>query len=174
MDIQQLIDSCDFDAVGQCSASALECRSEVRDMCAADRCQQYGKNWACPPACGELDYFAREISTRETCYVVQSFGELEDSFDFETMIELEKLQKERLAKLNELVKERYEDALVLSAGACGICAECSYPNAPCRFPERALVSMEAAGLVVSDVCTSAGIPYNHGPNTIAYTSCVIL
>ena len=174
MDIQHLIDSCGFDAVGQCATSALECRPEVRDMCAADRCQFYGKSWACPPACGEIESFQSEISVRASCYVVQSFGELEDSFDFETMLEIEKLQKERFFKLNELVKEHFEDALMLSAGTCTICEQCTYPDAPCRFPERALVSMEAAGLVVSDVCISAGIPYNHGPNTIAYTSCVII
>jgi hypothetical protein len=34
--------------------------------------------------------------------------------------------------------------------------------------------MESAGLMVNDVCMSAGIPYNHGKNRIAYTGCVVL
>ena len=33
-------------------ASTLKARSEVRDMCRADKCSRYGKNWRCPPACG--------------------------------------------------------------------------------------------------------------------------
>ena len=32
--------------------SAFKPLASVRAMCAADRCGQYGKNWACPPACG--------------------------------------------------------------------------------------------------------------------------
>jgi len=42
------------------------------------------------------------------------------------------------------------------------------------LPEWRLVSMESAGLMVNDVCMSAGIPYNHGKNRIAYTGCVVL
>ena len=174
MEIQELIDSCGFDATGKCSAGELVTRPEVRAMCAADKCQQYERNWACPPACGSIESFQKLIDERETCYVCQSFGELEDSFDFETMVAVEKLQKERFEKLNEVVKAQYPDALLLSAGTCGICKECTYPDSPCRFPEKSLVSMEAAGLVVSEVCTVAGVPYNHGPNTISYTGCVVL
>ena len=63
--------------------------------------------------------------------------------------------------------------MTLSAGTCTLCKECTYPDAPCRFPDKRLVSMEAAGLVVSEVCTQAGIDYNHGPQTIAYSGCVL-
>ena len=34
--------------------------------------------------------------------------------------------------------------------------------------------MEAAGLMVYQVCEVADVPYNHGPLTIAYTSAVLL
>ena len=33
----------------------LELRDEVRAMCSANTCRAYGKNWSCPPACGELE-----------------------------------------------------------------------------------------------------------------------
>lgn len=174
MDIHELIDACEFDAAGECGAAQLKTRPEVRVMCAADRCNTYGQNWACPPACGEIEDFQQQISARATCFVVQSFGPIEDSFDFETMVEEEKLQKKRFEKLNDLVKEQYPDALMLSAGTCQICKTCTCPDEPCRFPDRRLTSMEAAGLVVSEVCTLAGVPYNHGPNTISYTGCVVI
>jgi predicted metal-binding protein len=174
MDIHELIETCGFDATGECPSSLLKTRPEVRAMCAVDRCNAYGRNWACPPACGEIEDFQQQISQRTTCYVVQTCGDLEDSFDFETMVEVEMLQKERFEKLNDLVKERFPDALMLSAGTCQICKECTCPDAACRFPERRLSSMEAAGLVVSEVCTQAGVPYNHGPNTMSYTGCIVL
>ena len=36
-------------------ALTLRARNEVRDMCRADKCSQYGKNWRCPPACGSIE-----------------------------------------------------------------------------------------------------------------------
>ena len=61
----------------------------------------------------------------------------------------------------------------LSSGGCGICEKCTYPDAPCRFPDRAFPSMEACGLVVNDVCKASGIPYNYGPRTMTFTGCVL-
>ena len=33
----------------------------VRDMCAADTCGAYGKNWTCPPHCGTLEECAQKL-----------------------------------------------------------------------------------------------------------------
>jgi ATP-binding cassette subfamily B protein len=46
--------------IGFSEASKLDCTTiklmpEVRDMCAANKCNQYDKNWACPPGCGSLE-----------------------------------------------------------------------------------------------------------------------
>ena len=81
--------------------------------------------------------------------------------------------REEVLALHKLLSDCAPEARVLSAGTCTLCKPCAYPNEPYRFPDRAMVSMEAAGLVVSDVCTQAGIPYNHGKQTIAYSSCVL-
>ena len=46
---------------------------------------------------------------------------------------------------------------------------------PCpSLPAHALVSMEAAVLMVSEACEAAGLPYYHGLGTISYTSCILL
>lgn len=174
MDIMEAIESIGFDCVGSCSTEGLEVREEVREMCASGRCQVYGKSWACPPNCGDLPYFDAFIHDKATCYVVQTVGEMEDSFDFEAMMDAEHLQKERVFELHKLLQEVAPEARILSSGTCTLCKPCAFPDEPCRFPDRAMVSMEAAGLVVSDVCTLAGIPYNHGNLTIAYSSCVLI
>lgn len=174
MQIPEIIETCGFEQTGECSTEQVEVNPLVRDMCAADKCTVYNTNWACPPACGDIELFQNEIDARSTCYLVQTVGQLEDSFDIEAMEETAQLHKERVLKLNDLVKESFSDALVLSAGTCTICPTCSYPDAPCRFPQKRMVSMEAAGIWVSDLCQRAGIPYNHGENKIAYTSCILL
>ena len=161
--------------MGTCSAKELVARPEVRSMCAAGKCQVYGRSWACPPACGELEDFQKQMNAFDRCLVVQTVAQMEDDFDVEAMEEAGELQKRRVLDLVEAIDEAglSAETMTLSAGTCTLCAECTYPDEACRFPGKRLVSMEAAGLVVSEVCTQVGIPYNHGPQTIAYSGCVL-
>ncbi len=163
-----------FECIGTTTADKLRVREEVRDMCSADKCKSYDQNWACPPACGTIEHFRDEIAKRKDVVVFQTVGELEDEFDIDTMIDTSELHKERIPEFVKDVREHIPDCLVLAAGACTICDKCSYPDNPCRFPSRMFVSMEASGLVVSDVCTAADIPYNHGSDHIAYVSCIVI
>ena len=61
----------------------------------------------------------------------------------------------------------------MGVGACSLCEECTYPDAPCRFPDRMATSMEACGLFVSKVCTDNGLAYNYGQGNMAFTSCFL-
>ena len=54
-----------------------------------------------------------------------------------------------------------------------MCAKCTYPDKPCRYPSKRLSSMEAFGLFVSDICARSGLGYNYGPRTMTYTSCLL-
>jgi len=147
---------------------------EVREMCASNRCQKYNKCWTCPPACGTLEEFETKAKEYPHGVIVQTVGEVEDSFDFEGFQRIEKQHKQNLEKLTDYMREQNSDFWALGAGGCTICETCTYPDAPCRFPERALTSMEASGLWISDICKKNGIPYNYGPNHMAYTSCILL
>ena len=44
-----------FSNAGQLNLKALVFMPEVRQMCSADKCHAYGRNWRCPPACGTLE-----------------------------------------------------------------------------------------------------------------------
>ena len=163
-----------FTEVAPIDPSALLPKAEVRAMCAADKCHAYGRNWTCPPECGDLETCTRRIREKSRGLLVQSVGQLEDSFDIEGMMELEKDHNARFHALADKAHQVQPKALCLGTGGCRICGKgnCAYPE-PCRFPDRACASMEGYGLVVSDACTAAGIPYYHGPNTLAYTACIL-
>lgn len=152
--------------------AALAVREEVRDMCAAGKCRAYGHNWTCPPNCGTLAECGARIAGMASGLLVQTVGQLEDSFDFETMAETERLHLERFHALADLLREKRPGVLCLGSGGCRLCRECAYPD-PCRFPGRACSSMEGWGLLVSDACQAAGVPYYHGKNTLAYTACYL-
>jgi len=166
--------TCGFSRAGALNIEALEFLPEVREMCAADLCRSFGKRWTCPPGCGSLTEISEKASAFKCGILVQTVGDLEDDFDYESMMETEKRHNLSFQRLLEQLQEKYPNMLPMGAGACVICEECTYPDAPCRFPERAYPSMEAYGLFVSKVCEKSGIPYYSGKQTITYTSCILL
>ena len=151
----------------------LEFRQEVRDMCSADKCTQYNKNWACPPACGSIELSVEKAKKYSKAIMIQTTAVMEDSFDFETMMQAAKDHKERFGKVVELFRTEDPDCLPMGAGGCNICKKCTYPDEPCRFPDKAFTSMEAYGLYVAGECKKAGLEYNYGPNTLTYSSCIL-
>ena len=153
--------------------SALVPHPQVREMCAADRCQMYGRSWSCPPACGTLEQCGTRMSKYKRGILVQTTGALEDDFDLESIAQTERRHKKAFLDLTRQVRLIRPDCLPLTAGCCTLCRRCTYPHRPCRFPQKRLSSMEAYGLLVSDVCLKSGVPYNHGPRTITYTACIL-
>lgn len=151
--------------------ATIELKTEVRQMCQA--CHQYDKRWSCPPGCGTLEDCAGRIAAYRQGILVQTVGQLEDDFDVEAMMETEALHKANFTALRQLLAQQKIPVLPLGAGCCTVCKECTYPDSPCRFPEKCISSMEACGMVVTEVCKANGMPYYHGKNTIAYTSCVL-
>ena len=146
---------------------------EVRSMCEADRCGKYGKSWACPPGCGTIEQAAEQLRRYDSGLLVQTTGTLADEFDYEGMQSAARRHKRSFESFARQARLLYPGCLPLTAGTCTLCAKCTYPDRPCRFPGRRLSSMEAYGLWVSDICVRSGLPYNYGARTMTYTSCVL-
>lgn len=161
-----------FEDIGIIDTEKLRFLPEVREMCASGRCHMYGKSWVCPPACGSIEEAAEKAGLFQQGILVQTVGLLEDEFDGEGMMKAEKLQKRRFRKLARWMRNQKE-CLPLSVGCCTVCESCTYPKAACRYPLAAMPSMEAYGLLVSEVCEQAGRKYYHGEGTIAFVSCVL-
>ena len=163
-----------FEHCGPLDPATIELKEEVREMCASGKCAMYARRWSCPPGCGTLEECRTLLTGYTHGILVQSLGELEDSFDVEAMMETEAAHKERFYAMRKQLHELGAEAMAAGAGCCTVCRECTYPDAPCRFPEQRMSSMEALGMLVTEVCKANGLAYNHGPNTIAYTSCFLL
>ena len=162
-----------FSHAGLFDPALLRALPEVRDMCASNRCRRYDRSWSCPPACGTLEETAEKLHRYRVGLLVQTTAELEDDFDAEAMAEAEKRHKANFMTLTRQMRLLLPDCLPLSAGTCTVCRSCSYPDRPCRFPSKRLSSMEAYGLLVSEVCTQAGLNYYYGPRTLTYSSCIL-
>lgn len=137
-----------------------------RDMCAANLCGNYGRCWMCPPDVGDIDEMIAHAQTFDKIIVYQTISELEDSYDFEGMMEAAAVHGQvtsRIAALN------IPGRLILGAGGCHICEVCAKKtNEPCRFPERAIASLETYGMNVSELAKAAGMQYINGQDTVTY------
>ena len=173
MDWIKLAEDVGFEDVCQLNMASLQVMPEVREMCAADRCRHYNKSWACPPACGSLEEWQAKASRFTKGILMQTVGEVEDSFDIEGYMEISHRSSESFEKFADKLFEMKLDCLPMTVGGCTRCKTCTYPDAPCRFPEKRTSSMEACGLMVNQVCTDNGVPYNYGKNKMCYTSCLL-
>lgn len=161
-----------FDEVKPLDIDTLKPMKMVRDMCAADKCHAYGKNWTCPPHCGTLEQCAERMRRYRHGLLLQTVGYLKKPIDGRTIAQTEKRHLEQFHRFAELVRTRDPDALCLGAGGCRICKKCAWPES-CRFPEKACSSMEGYGLFVTQVCRDNDLPYHHGDRTITFTACVL-
>ena len=171
MDMEKYIEmarSQGFDTVAPLDVSTLEFLPEVRDMCAADKCHSYDKSWSCPPACGSIEEISQKCRQYTHGIIVQTIGRREDEYDFMYMMESHDTHKERFAALAEAYFAAGIDCYPMGTGACTICAKCTYPDAPCRFPDMRMSPLEGYGIFVSDLCTKNNIPYNRGKGTLTY------
>ena len=161
-----------FTAAGELDVKTLRPMQPVREMCAADKCRAYGKNWTCPPYCGTLEECSRQLAGYEKGILLQTVGILQKTVDTRGYRETEQRHLEHFRRFCELVRKTNPDALCLGSGGCRICAKCAWPE-PCRFPEQAVSSMEAFGLFVTQVCRENGLQYHHGEKTVTYTAAVL-
>ena len=172
--MEELGKKCGFTHVGPLKCSTIELRPEVRAMCEVNTCGRYDKCWSCPPGCGSLEECRKIIDAYQEGIIVQTVGELEDPLDGETMMETEALHKQHFLEMEKELRKIYPDMRPISAGSCTKCKVCSYPDAPCRFPNESFSSMEAYGMLVTQVCQANQMEYYYGNCTIAYTSCFLL
>ena len=82
--------------------------------------------------------------------------------------------EETTRQIREIFCEHSFDTIALSGESCAICKTCTYPDAPCRFPERQSSAMEAYGMLVSEVCQQNDILYYYGPGTLTYVGCILV
>jgi len=162
-----------FDEAVSLNMEVLMPRADVRDMCAADRCRAYGKNWTCPPHCGTLAECDEKMRQYSCGILLQTVGKMEKTIDTKAYRRTEERHLEQFRRLVGGVRAVYPDALCLGSGGCRVCKVCAWPE-PCRFPEQAYGSMEGYGLFVTQVCRENGLPYHHGEKTITYTACILL
>jgi predicted metal-binding protein len=69
----------------------------------------------------------------------------------------------------------YKELKILGAGGCRLCPKCGISDdVPCRFPDKAISSIEAHGIDAAHLTTAHGLNYINGENTVTYIALYLL
>lgn len=147
--------------------------AEVRAACAENLCGQYGTCHTCPPGCGEWDVLAAKYRAYRGAFLYTTLHKLQGACDFGEMLRSgNDHRRVDDALIDALHDAGFRDFVLSGAGSCPVCKKCTYPDAPCRFPDKARSAMEALGIDVVALAADKGITYDHGKGTVTYFSIV--
>ena len=154
--------------IGEVNIGELEYRDDIRKICEGNSCRSYGTCWACPPAVGTLEECRQRCEQYERMFVFSRVYSLSGPFDMKGMMEAMKDFKKVTEAFDKALGEEASPRMLLSNEGCGRCSECTYPDEPCRFPDRLYHSIEGYGFLVYELAKKAGLEYNNGQNTVTY------
>jgi len=146
--------------------------SEVRDLCKRNACGMYGKTWACPPGLGSVEYCKKKCRSFHHALAFSSLGQLQKKHDLKAWHEARVIHEAITEEVVKIIRSQFDSILALSTEGCMVCKTCTYPNQPCRFPERMFPAIEGFGINVIKLAKTSGLKYYNGPNTVTYFSIV--
>lgn len=166
--LREIAEKVGFHESGIVKTSDMVFDPAVRKMCADNVCRSYDTCWACPPAVGTLEECRQRCLQYDYLLLLSGKFELEDSFDFEGMMEGMAGFKRLIEAYDHEISPLFDRYQLFSNEGCDRCTSCTWPDAPCRFPEKVRHSIEGYGLNVSQLAAQAGMKYINGQNTITY------
>lgn len=153
------------------SPAELEFSDRVRYVC-ENECPMYGKSWACPPAVGSVEECRARCLSFGHALLISTITEVSDIANIEETLATRAPHEEITREVHALVKQQSENTMVLSTEACAHCENCSYPDAPCRFPNRMYPCVESHGIVVTSLAENYGIDFLAGGNIVTWFSII--
>ena len=158
---------------GFVNISDITFHSDYREICRQNVCRCYGTSWACPPGVGTEEECIARFRSYDKMILFSKVYELEDSFDIEGMQESGADFQERVKRFASAVNEYLPQYLMMANGGCHRCEHCTFPDAPCRFPDQVFHSMSSYMFTVSAAAKMAGLTYNNGPGTVTYFGAIL-
>lgn len=139
----------------------IEFSERIRYVCEHE-CGMYGKSWACPPAVGSVAACREKVLSYPAGLVFTTLTEVADIADLEATLATRKPHEQITRQVRDILRQYSSDVLTLSTEACAVCEHCTYPDAPCRNPDRMFPCVESYGIVATDLAEKNGIEFYNG------------
>lgn len=145
----------------------------VRYICKTE-CSQYGKSWACPPAVGTVEECRERCLSYREGFVFTTVVEVRDISNLEETLSTRTDHEEITRQVCRIFREEGEEVMALSTESCAICKTCSYPDGPCRHPEKMFPCVESYGILVTDLAEKCSIEFMNGGNIVTWFSLILI
>lgn len=149
----------------------LKFSQRIRWICEHE-CPMYNTNWACPPAVGSVEACKARCMAFEEALIIATVTEVGDISDMAQTLSTRPAHEEITRQVLERVRAQARETLVLSTEACAICQHCSWPEAPCRHPERMFPCVESHGIVVTALAEYMDIDFYAEGNLVTWFSLI--
>ncbi len=143
----------------------------VRTVC-REECPRYGTSWSCPPAVGTVDECRKQCQQFRNAFVFSTIAQVNDITNMEETLATRADHELITMQVRDLFREQYGAVLTLSTESCDLCAHCSYPDAPCRQPDKMFPCVESYGILVTQLAERGGMTFDNGANIITWFSAV--
>ncbi len=147
-------------------------REEVRHICRTE-CSRYGKSWSCPPAVGTVEACRERCEAYQGGFLFTSMAEVPDLEALEGTLAARTEHEQITRQVRDMFLGEGQEVLVLSTESCAICEHCTYPDAPCRCPDRMFPCLEGFGILVTGLAEHCGIAFLSGNNLVTWFSLIL-
>lgn len=172
--IEQIALDCGAKGAQYLPGSAVITDPVFRKICKSNACGKFGRCYMCPPDIGPLDALIEQIRQFPHAVLYQSVGTIEDSFDFEGMMEVGRAHCMLSQRIRERLEGKLPGHLHLTGGGCHLCERCAkLDEAPCRYPDAALSSLEGYGIDVYRTSLATDLKYINGENSVTYFGIIL-
>lgn len=154
------------------STDELTFSPRIRYVC-QNECPMYGKSWACPPAVGSVEECRDRCLQYPNGLLLSTVQEVSTITDIEAALMTRAPHEAVTRQAVAMVRAQGAEVYVLSTEACAHCAQCTYPDAPCRHPDRMYPCVESHGIVVTALAERYGIEFLAGETLVTWFSLIL-
>ena len=169
--IEQQLSALPLAQYGWIETAELEFSERIRRVCEQE-CPMYGKTWACPPAVGTVEECRARCLSYPHALMMTSITEVSDIANLEETLATRAPHEELTRQVTQLVRAQCADTLTLSTESCVHCARCTWPDAPCRFPDKMYPCVESHGILVTALAEKHDIDFQAGGNLVTWFSLI--
>jgi len=127
---------------------------DLRAVEACRSCKRFNFKASCPPHIPDTSYYQKLLPSYEQGILLYKLFTVLDSWEIEGKKSSLEMAEELIKNRDRLFSEGFVFVSAFGSGSCKICKSCSFP---CRFPNSALVPLEATGLNVVKLCEKFNI-----------------
>lgn len=170
-----------FKACVELDTRLLVPQESIRAFCEQNKCGFYNTNYMCPPLVGTVNDFRDRFAQYKSGVLLQYSQRIhrQESMSLKekfTVYGKTRLQfHRRLLKMEDYFREKgAQEVWSMIGGSCALCKVCgAVTGKPCRHPEKARLSVEAAGVNVLELLQKMGLDNRFHKDRITWTGCIL-